>query len=98
MKSFSRAKWVTDPLDERARTRLLIGAHCRQLSYASSSSENDGEDCTTRASPSSSSVSSKRARTARECTHWVMCPTRDGADSVPTSRMDAEDVLARIMT
>ncbi|KAI6684255.1 hypothetical protein NL676_030168 [Syzygium grande] len=48
MKSFSQAKWVTDPLDERARTRLLIGAHCRQLSYASSSSENDGEDCRTR--------------------------------------------------
>ncbi|KAK3415192.1 hypothetical protein EUGRSUZ_H00747 [Eucalyptus grandis] len=48
MKGFSRAKRITGPLDEWARARLLAGR--RQLSYVSSGSEHDGEDCTPRLS------------------------------------------------
>ncbi|KAF8014677.1 hypothetical protein BT93_H0475 [Corymbia citriodora subsp. variegata] len=96
MKGFSRSKRVTDPLDERARARLLVGAASGQLSYVSSGSEHDGEDCTPHLSElvqcflEEGDGGSEVGSPGRE-------PDSDSADSDPDSRADAlEDVLARV--
>ncbi|XP_030547796.1 uncharacterized protein LOC115753362 [Rhodamnia argentea] len=92
MKTFSRAKRVTDPLDERARARLLVGADRRQLSYVSSGSEHGGEDCT----PSLSELVQcflEEGDEGSEAHSPGHEPDSDRVDSVPDS---LEDVLAQI--
>ncbi|KAI6694419.1 hypothetical protein NL676_022129 [Syzygium grande] len=91
MKSFTRAKRVTDPLDERARARLLVCADRRQLSYVSSGSEHDGEDCTPRLSELVQCFLEEGDGGPTVCEPGTE-PDPDRADSVPDS---LEDVLAR---
>ncbi|KAI6668145.1 hypothetical protein NL676_028598 [Syzygium grande] len=81
MKSFSKTKRVTT---HSSSEPLFVGADRHQLSYASSGSENDGEDCSTPLSELVQCVLEEGEGCPR--VHSLgHVPDSDRADSVPTS-------------